>query len=371
MLFKAIFVLFTQFLLVASCFAYQTKAKQAIIMDAETQEVLYEEKGYEKMTPSSMSKTMTAYVVFDYLKKGRLKLDDQFQASEKAWSKKGSSMFIPVGRYVSIEDLLNGLIVQSGNDAAIILAEGISGTEEEFAVLLNDYAKRMGLKNSHFVNATGWPDPEHYTTCYDLAIIADRTVKDFPEYYKFYKLPHFTYNNITQYNRNKLVMSNDWVDGLKTGHTEIAGYGLVASGVKNDRRLIVVVNGLDTDKLRTHEAEALLNSGFLNFRNVVIARTGSNVLEASVYGGESDLVNIGVDKDIIIPTASHLTDKYKVTYKINSPLIAPVQKNTEIGELIVEKPDNAGQLTYKLFTMEDIKELPFYKKFFYNIKNMF
>ena len=369
---KILYIIISLSLGVASCsLAYQTKAKQAILIDADTQEILYNEHGQDKMAPSSMSKLLTAYIVFDYLKKGKLKPDDQFQASEKAWSKKGSSMFVPVGRYVSIEELLLGLIVQSGNDAAIILAEGISGTEEEFALLLNDYAKRLGLKNSNFINATGWPDPEHYTTCYDLAIIANQTIKDFPEYYKYYKVPQFTYNNIIQYNRNSLVMKNDWIDGLKTGHTEIGGYGLVASGIKNDRRLIVTVNGLESEKSRINEAEALLNYGFTNFKNVVIAQANIPFLDVPVYGGQNNFTKIGVDKDIIIPTASHLTDKYKIIYKVKTPLIAPIQKGTEVGELIIDKPDNNGQLTYKLYCTENIEMLPFYRRFFNNFKNFF
>jgi D-alanyl-D-alanine carboxypeptidase (penicillin-binding protein 5/6) len=351
--------------------AYETKAKQALLMDYDTQEVLYELHGQDRMAPSSMSKIMTAYVVFDYLKKGRLKLDDSFQASEKAWSKKGSSMFVPVGRYVSIEELLYGLIVQSGNDAAIILAEGISGSEEEFALLLNDYARKMGLKNSNFVNATGWPDPEHYTSCGDLAVIAYRTIIDFPDYYKFYKIPEFTYNNIVQYNRNTLVMKNSWVDGLKTGHTEIAGYGLVASGVRNGRRLIAVVNGLDSEKNRILEAETLLNYGFTNFRNVLVASADAPFLDVTVYGGVQNFTKVGVDKDIVLPTPSHQTDKYKISYKIKTPLIAPVTKGEEVGELIVEKPDNLGQHSFKLYAAEDVKKLPFYKRFFYNLKRIF
>jgi len=354
-----------------AAFAYETKAKQAILMDADTSEVLFTFNGNERMPPSSMSKIMTAYIVFDYLSKGRIKLDDSFAASEKAWSKKGSSMFIPIGRYVTVNELLLGLIVQSGNDAAIILAEGISGSEEEFALLMNDYGKRMGLQNSNFVNATGWPDPEHYMSCNDLAIIADRTIEDFPDYYKYYKIKDFTYNNIVQYNRNTLIMKDNWVDGLKTGHTEIGGYGLVASGVRSDRRLIAVVNGLASDKARILEAEGLLNYGFANFKNVVIAKANQPFLELAVYGSEIDLTKVGTNKDVIIPVASHLSDKFKVVYKVKTPLIAPLAKGTEIGELIVEKPENKGQLLYKLFTMENIPQLPFYKRFFNNLKNLF
>ena len=356
---------------VCSVGAYETKSKQAILMDADTGEVLFSANGNERMNPSSMSKIMTAYIVFDYLAKGRIKLEDSFAASEKAWSKKGSSMFIPIGRYVTVNELLLGLIVQSGNDAAIILAEGISGSEEEFALLMNDYGKRMGLQNSNFINSTGWPDPEHYMSCNDLAIVADRTIKDFPDYYKYYKIKEFTYNNIIQYNRNSLIMRDNWVDGLKTGHTEIGGYGLVASGTRNGRRLIAVVNGLQSDKARLLEAESLLNYGFANFKNLVITKANQPFLDVAIYGSEVDLTKVGTDKDVIIPVASHLSDKLKVIYKVKTPLIAPLAKGTEVGELIVEKPENKGQLTYKLFTTEEIVRLPFYKRFFYNLKNLF
>lgn len=355
----------------APAIAFETNAKQALLMDADTGEVLFSAGGEERMAPSSMSKIMTAYIVIDYLSKGRIKLEDSFPASEKAWSKKGSSMFIPIGRYVTVNELLLGLIVQSGNDAAIILAEGISGSEEEFALLMNDYAKKMGLTNSNFVNSTGWPDPEHYMSCHDLAIIADRTIKDFPEYYKYYKIKEFTYNNIIQYNRNTLLLKDNWVDGLKTGHTEIGGYGLVASGIRNDRRLIAVVNGLPTDKSRILEAEALLNYGFANFKNVVIALENQPLIDVTVYGAEVGITKVGTKKNVIIPLSSHLSDKLKIVYKVKTPLIAPLAKDTEVGELIVEKPENQGNLVYKLYTTENIELLPFYKRFFYNLRNLF
>ncbi len=367
-----LFVLILNSVLVAQpTLAFETKAKQALLMDADTGEVLFSASGDERMAPSSMSKIMTAYIVFDYLTKGRIKLEDSFPASEKAWSKKGSSMFIPIGRYVTVNELLLGLIVQSGNDAAIILAEGISGSEEEFALLMNDYAKKMGLTNSNFINSTGWPDPEHYMSCHDLAIVADRTIKDFPEYYKYYKIKEFTYNNIIQYNRNTLLLKDNWVDGLKTGHTEVGGYGLVASGTRNDRRLIAVVNGLPTDKARIIEAEALLNYGFANFKNVVIAMENQPLIDVTVYGASVGITKIGTKKNIIIPVASQMSDKFKVVYKVKTPLIAPLAKDTEVGELIVEKPENSGQLVYKLYTTEDIIQLPFYKRFFYNLRNLF
>jgi D-alanyl-D-alanine carboxypeptidase (penicillin-binding protein 5/6) len=368
-----------KFLALALCFlcielkalAYETKAKQAILMDADTGEVLFSLRGDEKMAPSSMSKIMTAYIVFDYLKKGRLKLDDSFPASEKAWSKKGSSMFIPVGRFVAVKDLLLGLIVQSGNDAAIILAEAISGTEEEFSLLMNDYAKRMGLTNSNFVNATGWPDPDHYMSCRDLAIVADRTIRDFPEEYQFYKILEFTYNNITQYNRNTLLLKDSSIDGLKTGHTELGGYGLVASGSKNQRRLIAVVNGLSTDKSRLTEAEGLLNYGFANFKNAVIALANQPFLDVAVHGSDIRMAKVATHKDAILPIASHLSDKLKVVYKLKTPLIAPITRDTEVGELIIEKPEKGGQLVYKLYPSHDIEGLPFYKRFWYNLANLF
>lgn len=225
-----------------------TIATQAIIVDASTGTILLDKGANDRMPTSSMSKTMTIYMVFDALKEGRLKLDDEFLVSEKAWRMEGSEMFIKVGDKVKIEDLIRGVVVQSGNDAAVALAEGLAGSEEAFAEAMNARAKDLGMTGSHFVNASGWPHPDHYSTPRDLALLAYRIIHDFPEYYHYFSEKEFTYNNIRQQNRDPLLGKLPGADGLKTGHTEVAGYGLIGSAKRGDRRLILVVNGLKSQQ---------------------------------------------------------------------------------------------------------------------------
>jgi D-alanyl-D-alanine carboxypeptidase (penicillin-binding protein 5/6) len=353
-----------------SSMSFETSAKQALVMDVETGKILFEKDGYEKMYPSSMSKLMTAYVVFDKVKNGNLRLTDQFRTSEHAWSLRGSSMFLPVGRYVTVEELLKGLIVQSGNDAAVVLAEGVSGGEEEFAAMMNNYAVKMNLKNSNFVNATGWPDPMHYSSCYDLATIALRTIKDFPEYYSFYKIPEYTYNDIKQYNRNSLISMNPFVDGLKTGHTDIAGYGIVLSGEKQGRRLIVVVNGLPSDKQRAFEAERLFNYGLLNFQNVIVAKAGQTIAETDVYSGKKDKLAMKVKEDFIENIPSFLAGKIQIIVNAKTPLVAPINKGAEVGEVTL-LVDGKEARKMKLEAAEDVDSAGFYQRMLMNIKNFF
>ncbi|HYF08364.1 MAG TPA: D-alanyl-D-alanine carboxypeptidase family protein, partial [Acetobacteraceae bacterium] len=227
-----------------------TAARQAILVDADTDQVLLEKNPDERMPPSSMSKLMTMYVVFDHLRQGRLQMTQTLPVSERAWRMGGSKMFVDIGTQVAVEDLVRGVIVQSGNDACIVLAEAISGSEQQFAQLMNEYAPRIGLRNSTFRNSTGWPDPEHRTTARDLATLAKRIIADFPDYYRYYNERSFRYNNISQDNRNPMLARVPGADGLKTGHTEEAGFGLTGSAIRNGRRLILVVNGLPSMRSR-------------------------------------------------------------------------------------------------------------------------
>ena len=247
--------------------ALETPSKQAILIDMTTDTVLFSKNADELMTPSSMSKIMTIYKLFGRLKDGGLSLTDTFSVSEKAWRKKGSKMFVSLKSRVKIEDLIRGIIVQSGNDATIVVAEGLSGTERTFAEELNSSAKKLGMTNSNFTNASGWPDPGHETTARDLAILAAATIRDFPEYYHYYAETTFTYNGIKQGNRNPAIYQNIGADGLKTGHTEAGGYGLTASAIRKDRRLILVINGLASKKIRAIETERLFDWGFREFSN--------------------------------------------------------------------------------------------------------
>ena len=251
--------------------AQQTSAKQAIIVDYKTGNVLFEKNADQKMPTSSMSKVMSMYVIFDALKKGNLSLDDEFVVSEKAWKKGGSKMFIEVGKKVKVEDLIRGVIIQSGNDATIALAEGLAGSEEMFANALNRKAKELGMDNSSFMNASGWPDENHYSTARDLAKLAKAMIEEFPEYYEFYSETEFTFNDIKQANRNPLLGAGIGADGLKTGHTDDGGYGLIGTGVNDDgRRVIMVLNGMESKKERREESIRLLQWGLNGFTNVVL-----------------------------------------------------------------------------------------------------
>src|SRR5690606_24953816 len=246
--------------------ALETPAREAILIDVDTRTVLFEKNSQARMPTSSMSKVLTAYLVFEAIKDGRIKLDDTLPVSEKAWRMQGSKMFVPIGEQVKVEDLLRGVIVQSGNDATVVLAEGISGTEEAFADLMNITAKKIGMNNSHFMNASGWPDPNHYSTAYDLALLAYHMITEHSDYYHYYSEKEFTFNKIKQGNRNPLLYRNIGADGIKTGHTEEAGYGLMASAVQGGRRLILVVNGLESMQQRADESARLLSWGFQNFK---------------------------------------------------------------------------------------------------------
>jgi serine-type D-Ala-D-Ala carboxypeptidase (penicillin-binding protein 5/6) len=350
--------------------ALETKAKQAILVDAITGEVLFEKNGYTKMPTSSMSKIMTAYVIFDNLKKGKINLDTKFITSENAWRTGGSRMFIPLGEEVNVELLLRGLIIQSGNDAAVTLAEGLLGSEASFAEKMNEYSKALNMNNSHFMNSTGLPDENHYSTSYDLALLAKSTIEDFPEYYGYYSEKEMTYNNITQPNRNMSLSRNIGCDGLKTGHTEDGGYGIVSSAVQGNRRLIAVVNGLNSEKERNIESEQLLKYGFLNYTNLVIAKKGQLIEQASLYGNNEDKIGLVTHEDIILTLPNGLESKVTANIEYNSPVFAPVDKNQEVGVLIVNI-DKDKQRIYKIYPDRDVSKPPLYRKILANIKYIF
>jgi D-alanyl-D-alanine carboxypeptidase (penicillin-binding protein 5/6) len=312
-----------------------TLGRQLILIDFDTGAILLEKNPDERMPPSSMSKLMTMYVVFDLLKQGRLQLDQMLPVSERAWRMGGSKMFVHIGNQVSIENLTRGVIVQSGNDACIVLAEGISGSEQQFAELMNDYGRRLGLKDSTFRNATGWPDPEHRMTARDLSTLARRIISDFPEYYRFYNERSFRWNDITQENRNPALARVPGADGLKTGHTEEAGYGLTASAVRNGRRLILVVNGLPSMRARAEESERLLEWGFREFDNVVLFRAAETVEEVPVYLGERSTVPLVAGRDLVLTMPRQWRRSLQARVRYDAPIPAPVSKGQELGKLLV------------------------------------
>ncbi len=314
-----------------------TSARQALLVDFDTDTVLLEKNADERMAPSSMSKLMTLYVVFRQLKDGKLQLAQELPVTSRARNMGGSRMFVEVGSTITVENLIRGVIVHSGNDACVVLAEGIAGSEQQFAEMLNEAGRRMGLTNSNFRNATGWPDPEHRMTCRDLARLAKRLVLDYPQYYHYFGERSFSWNNITQENRNPMLLKTPGTDGLKTGHTEEAGYGLTASTKRGDRRLILVVNGLVSMRARAEEPDRLMEWGFRECENVVLFKTAEVVEEVPVWLGVRPTVPLifggreGRDLVVTLPRSWRRNLTAKVRYE--TPIPAPVLKGQELGRL--------------------------------------
>ena len=316
-----------------------TQAKHALIIEVETGVVLLDKAAEERMPPASMSKIMTAYVVFDMLKKGQAKLDDELPVSEKAWRLGGSKMFVPIGGRIKIDDLLKGVIIQSGNDACLVLAEGLAGSEEAFIDLMNKKAKEIGLEDSHFANVDGLPNPDHWMTAHDLATLAIRTIKDFPEYYHYYSQLDYEYNNIKQGNRNPLLYKNVGADGLKTGHTEEAGFSLTGSVKRGDRRIVVVLGGLPTMKARAQESERLIEWAFREFNDYRLFSAGDKVEDADVWLGASPRVPLTVAKDLVVTLPRKSRKDMKVAVQYDRPIPAPIKEGETVGKLVVTAPD--------------------------------
>lgn len=331
-------------------------AKQAIIIDYDTGTVLFSKNEDKKMPTSSMSKVMTMYVVFEALQRGDLSLDSELLVSEKAWRKGGSKMFVPVGEKVKVEDLIRGVVVQSGNDATIVLAEGLAGTEEAFVQVMNKKAHELGAKHTHFTNASGWPDIEHYSTARDLAIITMAMIRNFPEYYHYYSEKEFTYNNIRQRNRNPLLAMDVGADGVKTGHTDDGGYGLIGSGVGNDdRRIVMVLNGIKNAKERKKDGARLIHWALSTFKNITLFENQPILGEAEVYLGQKNKVNLIAKEPVRYVVSKVFADDVKVEIYYKEPLKAPIEKGTEIGMVRVYVP-KGEQMEVPLVTAEPISE---------------
>lgn len=317
---------------------FETLAKQAIVIDVSTGAVLLDKNAGDRMPTASMSKVMTMYMVFEALKQGRVSLTDEFTISEKAWRMEGSKMFIRVDTQVKVEDLVRGVIIQSGNDAAVALAEGIGGSEEAFVDAMNQRAKEIGLTGSHFMNATGWPDPDHYSTPRDLAILAHRIMIDFPEYYHYFAEKEFVYNKIKQPNRDPLLGRVSGADGLKTGHTEEAGYGLIGSAMRNGRRLIMVLNGMSSEKERADEGARVLEWGFRDFESLKIVSAGQFIDEAPVWLGEQELVPLIAENDVTVVIPRNKRNQIGFSASYLSPLSSPIKKGEQLGKLKITVP---------------------------------
>lgn len=353
---KHVFLILSLILIpfIANANTLNTAAKQAIVFDAETGSVLLEKNADQQMPTSSMSKVLTAYLIFDALKAGALNHDDTFKVSEKAWRKGGSKMFVEVNKDIKIEDLLRGVIIQSGNDATIVLAEGLSGSEEAFAENLNSKARELGMENSNFKNASGWPDPEHYSTARDLGKLAVALINNHPEYYKYYGETEFSYNDIAQQNRNPMLYQNIGADGIKTGHTEAGGYGLIGSGVKNDRRVIIVINGLPDSAARAQESKKLLQWGLNSFKNETLVKANAIVGSADVMLGKADTVKLIVKEDIRKTIPHNAAKNIKLTVSYDGPVQAPIKTGQEIGTLTISVPGQAD-ITQPVFAASDIE----------------
>jgi D-alanyl-D-alanine carboxypeptidase (penicillin-binding protein 5/6) len=324
--------------------AFETVAREAILMDFATGQVLFEKDADKRVPPASMSKIMTAYLVYKRLAENRVALDDALPVSENAWRKGGaksggSTMFLNPGERVKVADLLRSVVVQSGNDACIVLAEGLARNERAFADEMTALGRELGLKGSQFTNTTGWPDPDHYMTARDLAVLSARLIRDFPEHYKVYAEREFAYNGIKQGNRNPLLYKDIGVDGIKTGHTEESGYSLTASATRGDRRLILVVTGLKSMNERSRESERLLEWGFREFNNYALFKAGEQVADAEVWLGQAAKVPlvIGENVTLTLPRAQRRDMKVKVSYE--GPIPAPIAKGQRLATLTVALPD--------------------------------
>ena len=315
-----------------------TTGKQAILVDLTTGSVLLEKNADRRMPPASMSKLMTVYMVFERLKEGRLSLDDKFQVSKKAWRMGGSKMFVMVNTRIKIRDLLRGIIVQSGNDACIVVAEGLSGSEQAFAAAMTKRAKEIGLTNSAFKNATGWPAKGHYMSARDLATLSSKIINDFPEYYGIFAEKRFVYSGIDQGNRNPLLYKGFGADGLKTGHTKASGYGLAASAVRDNRRLVLVINGLKSIRQRSSETARLIEWAFRETGSYALFKKGDTIDHADVWLGDAPSVSLVAERAVTVTLPQRARRDMKVKLVYNNPIAAPLAKGTPVGKVIISVP---------------------------------
>ncbi|TDP44887.1 D-alanyl-D-alanine carboxypeptidase family protein [Zavarzinia compransoris] len=347
--------------------ALETPAREAVLIDLSTDTVLFEKNADAPMVPSSMTKLMTIYLLFDKLAKGAIKMEDELPVSERAWRMGGSKMFVHVGDRVKVSDLLRGIIVQSGNDACIVVAEGLSSTEEAFAAQMTARGKDMGLKSSTFRNASGWPDPQHRMTARDLALLGERLILDFPQYYPLFAERSFKYNNIEQANRDPLLGVVPGADGLKTGHTDEGGYGLVGSAIRDGRRLLLVVNGLTSMRERAQESARILEWGFREFQTYTMAKKGETLAEARVWQGDEDTVPLTVAQDarVTLRRVARATMVVKVVY--DGPVPAPIKAGDQIARLEITAPDMPA-ISLPLVAGRDVERQGFVGRIFTSLR---
>jgi D-alanyl-D-alanine carboxypeptidase (penicillin-binding protein 5/6) len=314
-------------------------AKSYILQDFASGRIIAEHNSEQRLPPASITKLMTAYVVSHELEAGNIALTDEVLISEKAWRMVGSRSFIEVNTKVPVEVLLRGMIIQSGNDAAVALAEHIAGSEDTFAQMMNQYAQQLGMFNTNYQNATGLPSPEHYTTAHDIAILAAAIIRDFPQEYKWYAEKEFTYNNITQHNRNKLLWRDSTVDGLKTGHTEEAGYCLTASAKRSGMRLISVVLGTRSENARAQETQKLFNYGFRFFETHELYKAQTEITDTKVWKGASDQLKLGLSNSLAVTVPRGRYKELVATTTIQQPVVAPITRGQELGQVTFKLGD--------------------------------
>ena len=350
--------------------APQLAAKSYVLMDAASGKVLVENAGDERLPPASLTKLMTAYIATLEIQKGKIAESDMVTVSEKAWRTGGSRMFIQVNTQVSVDDLLHGIIIQSGNDASVAIAEYIAGSEEAFADLMNAAAQRLGMTNTNFVNSTGLPHPEHYSSASDMAKLARAIIYEDPAHYGIYAQKEFLWNNIKQPNRNLLLWRDKTVDGLKTGHTEEAGFCLVASAVRDGMRLISVVFGTDSEQARAAETQKLLTYGFRFFETRTFYQQGVELAKSRVWKGQQDQVSAGLAKDLTLTVPRGQLDKLQAGMTLNPELTAPIQQGDVIGKVEVSLNDQVLQST-DLIALHAVEEGGLFRRFWDSIRLFF
>ena len=323
------------FLISKNVFAIDTKAEQAIVMDFDTNEILFEKNSNAKTPPASMTKIMTVYAAFDRLKNTDLSINNECTVSAKAYKMGGSRTFLEIDDKVSIDDLLKGIIIQSGNDASVALAECLAGTEEDFAKLMNVYAKRLGMNNTNFINSSGWPEDDHYSTVYDLAILSNAVIREFPDLYLYFADEEFTYNDIKQPNRNKLLSSVQGADGLKTGFTKASGWGIAATAKREDRRITVVINGTNSSRSRMNESANLINWAFSQTSQKELVSEGQVITQVDVWLGNKPRVNLISSRKVVSTLSFDQLQLIKSSIQYKKPLDAPILKGNSYGKLLI------------------------------------
>ncbi len=322
-------------LITSKLYAIDTKAEQAIVIDFDTNEILFEKNSNVRVIPASMTKIMTVYVAFDRIKNSNFNILNKCRVSPKAYKMGGSRTFLEIDDDVTVDDLLKGIIVQSGNDASVALAECLGGTEEDFSKLMNVYAKRLGMLNTNFINSSGWPNDEHYSTVYDLAILSNALVRDFPDLYLYFKMEEFTYNDISQPNRNKLLYNFQGADGLKTGFTKKSGWGIAATAKRVNRRITVVINGTNSTRSRLNESTNLLNWAFNQTSQKILVTENQIIKEVDVWLGQQPKVNLVSSKKFISTLSFDQIQLMNSSLEYTKPIAAPVIKGKEYGKLVI------------------------------------